>query len=233
MAIINLSTFDKIVILKEAKEACKLNTYKFMCWCIIDAYDEINCARTNNIDSIKLIEQIELFTRENAFKICKQKGLILPTLKAEAVAWWVYNEEKARIAFFDWLIEQYVIKYMDSLPISEIIKVLEIAKNLIIRLEDRNDCYICNNITYAMRDYCINVFGLDISFKYDSLIQFKLFTKHNANIICQKYKLKKPLEVCGAWWDGEVKKPRLAFLNWLIKEYKKQLDEEGQENGTM
>jgi len=99
----NLTISEKIEILTNAKELCKIDSCKYMCIHICDAV----CQHLNvNYSSVKGYEkEIDLFTRENAYKVCKAKGVTLP--RTDNSAWWHHYEEEARMVFFDWMIEEY------------------------------------------------------------------------------------------------------------------------------
>lgn len=89
--------------------------------------------------------------------------------------------------------------------------------------------YAIEMIKYAKLPFiCIEVScGLYDDFEYvpacDVHEYVPLLTFENAQLVCRKYKLKMPIKGndSGGWWNSGIKKPRLAFVNWMIKELKK------------
>ena len=218
-----LSTIEKIKILTKAKNLC-LNDKrgKFMCCEIIAAIDNFYKSKEWSKNAPELSEIIELFTRENAFKVCEAANVTLPRMESNVIAWWIGTEETARVTFFDWMIKQYSLKFVEELPIQDKINILEIAKE---RTKTKIYPFMCNNIKQTIIKYAKDNFDVNLyeSVSYYLLKPFVLFTIENAIMVCQKYKLKLPDKNLVAWWNGDVIKSRLAVYNWLIREYKKQL----------
>ena len=82
--------------------------------------------------------------------------------------------------------------------------------------------YVCIHVNSGL-----SALGYHKPMETDISEYIPLFTFENAIMVCRKHKLKLPVGRAnsGGWWDKGVKKPRLAFVNWMIRQLETQAKE--------
>lgn len=106
---------------------------------------------------------------------------------------------------------------MEKLSIEKQIKALEIGLNIVKTCRDPFVCVdVARGASKVNGEYVVS----------NEISEYiPLLTIENAEKVCKRYKLKLPVKrsSCGGWWESGLRKPRVAFINWMIKELKSQL----------
>jgi hypothetical protein len=91
---------------------------------------------------------------------------------------------------------------------------IEVLKEALIASKNDIHPFVCVDSSYGLDKF-------KISHRYSDIpTLLPLLTFENAMLVCKRYKLKQPKMECesGGWWETGLRKPRIAFINWMIRE---------------